>query len=129
MLNSRRVWIATISGFVLGIPDWYLAVPGVIPFIPVPADAPLGTWPAALTVISIRTMSGFVIGISALRMAWWWHGIVVSLIAGFPLFFVCGWAGLGWTLSFLGVNGAGIVIGLLIEWVTSVLFKAPAGKP
>ena len=128
MMDPKRVWVATLSAAVLAVPDWYLALPGVIPFIPIPTDIGLESAAAALTVISLRTVTGFAIGISALRMRWWWHGILLSLIFGIPLMFMCRWAGLGWPITIFGVNGAGIVIGFLIEWITSVLFQAPAPR-
>jgi len=113
MLTAKRVVIATICGFVFGIVCMLLA-----------SSNPDSTAPITTTlkwaIIISRTMLGFTIGISALRLSWWLHGIVLGIITSIPmtipLFDRIGIA--------LGTVVMGIIYGVLTELITTVLFKA-----
>jgi len=72
-----------------------------------------------------RAVMGFAIGTSGLKLRWAWNGIVMGLVVGsifsYFLFMNLG-VGLLPPLNALG-NG---VFGLIIEFFTTVVFKAPA---
>jgi hypothetical protein len=71
-----------------------------------------------------RTVMGFAIGASALKLHWAWNGIVTGLIVGeifsYYLFMNFGWK----ALAFTPIGNA--LFGFLIELFTTKLFKAPA---
>lgn len=118
-MNGKRVLIATVLGLVFGAVSYLLAQP----------MAPEGGIPGSgvLTMILGRGVMGFAIGISAWRIGWWLHGILMGLIFSLPgafgaLWTGFGWAGLVWSLIL------GVVFGFLVELVTAVLFKARAAE-
>ncbi len=113
MLTAKRVIIATICGVVFGFVCLGLASSNPNPAEQLPAATKL------LIVIS-RTMLGFTIGISALRLKWWVHGIVLGIIASIPMAVPV----FNNTSIFIGTFIMGIIYGVLIELITSILFKA-----
>jgi hypothetical protein len=113
MLTSKRVIIATICGLICGIICILLASSNPDP------TAPL-TPGLKLSILSGRTLLGFTIGISALRLSWWLHGIVLGILTSIPMAFPI----LDKMPIFIGTIVMGIIYGFLIELVTSVLFKA-----
>ncbi|MCK5146275.1 hypothetical protein KAR48_05935 [bacterium] len=119
MNKSKRIIIATLSGLLFGFICFLLASSG-------PEKLPM---PVALQIIASRTLIGFAIGISCLRMKHWSiHGLCMGMIFSVPLAFsglmapetveFSRSAMLIWTIIF------GMVYGLLTELITSVLFKA-----
>lgn len=82
----------------------------------------------ALQIIASRTLIGFAIGISKLKIHWVLHGILMGLVFSLPLSF----SGLmapenpefTKTMMFVSTVVMGIIYGFLIELITSVLFKA-----
>jgi hypothetical protein len=68
---------------------------------------------------------GFVIGVSGLKLHWAWNGVVLGIVVG-SIFayslFMKGGAGM-FPLVNLFANG---IFGLMIEFFTTVVFKAPA---
>jgi len=112
-MNSRRVIIATLLGFTAGI-LCYLG------------GKFLGKEFNTVTFLMIilhRTVLGFVIGISALRIQWAFHGTLIGLIVGLP----------GYPLIYsegglLAYSVMGVVWGFIIEFLTSVVFKAKSEK-
>ena len=84
-----------------------------------------------LTAVSLlwvflnRAVMGFVIGVSGLKLHWAWNGVVLGIVVG-SIFayslFMKGGAGM-FPLVNLFANG---VYGLMIEFFTTVVFKAPA---
>ena len=112
MASKKRIAIATLFGVISGI-LCYLGGRSV------GIDISLG---GLLMLLSHRTLLGFVIGISSLRWHWALHGILLGLIVGIPdvHFFNMVRGELGNGLYFL----FGGVWGLLIEFFTSVVFKA-----
>lgn len=71
-----------------------------------------------------RTVMGFVIGTSGLRLHWAWNGILIGLVVGevfsYYLFMSFGWK----ALAFTPIGNA--LFGFLIELFTTKVFKAPA---
>jgi hypothetical protein len=119
MSKAKRIVIATLSGVLFGFVCFGLASSG--------SGALPG--PVALQIVASRTLIGFAIGISCWGMYHWSiHGLAVGLLFSLPLAFSglmapenpeFSKAGmLVWTIVL------GMVYGLLIEVITSVLFKA-----
>ena len=113
MLTTKRVLIATICGFVCGLICMFLATSN-------PNATETMTNSVKWLIIISRTMMGFMIGISAIRLNWWLHGIVLGIISSIPM-----------TIPVLhslniaiGTIVMGIIYGFLTELFTSVIFKA-----
>ncbi len=112
----KRILLATLMGLVAGA---ICAAGGfyghVLTFTPV----------ALAWVLLNRALMGFAIGVSGLWLHWAWNGVVLGLAVGsvfsYYLFMTLG-PGLLPVVNFF-VNG---VFGLLIELVTTVVFKQPA---
>lgn len=115
MLSGKRILIATISGLVLGVIS-YLLIRSSIPAVGASRSA-------ILTIILSRGVLGFAIGISTCRISWWLHGILMGFIFSLPGAFGAVWLGFG-RPSLACVLILGIVCGILVELVTTVLFKA-----
>ena len=60
------------------------------------------------------------IGISALKMNWWFHGLVLGFIGSIPMAIPI----INDIQIFIGTFVMGMIYGFLIELITSVLFKA-----
>jgi hypothetical protein len=115
MLTAKRVLIATVCGFICGLFCLYLASSNPN------AAEPISTTTKWMILLS-RTMLGFTIGISALRLRWWQHGIVLGFICSIPMAIpVLHDPKIG-----IGTLVLGMIYGLLTEWVTTKLFKAKA---
>jgi hypothetical protein len=99
MLKTKRVIIPTIVGLILGLLFCLIFKPG------------LDFWKIFLT----GGLLGFVIGISALRMAWWIHGIIMGIVVSLPMAVVMG----KWWLILI----VGLIVGFLIELITAVIFR------
>ncbi len=112
----KRICIATLFGVVAGAICATLTFYGHI---------------AAITTVSLgwiflnRTVLGFVIGASGLKLHWAWNGVVMGLAVGsifsYFLFMSTGSISLG-LLTPLG----SVVFGVMIEFFTTVVFKQPA---
>lgn len=115
MLSVKRVIIATACGFLFGLVCLGLAT-----------SNPEGTESLSLAIqLSIvigRTMLGFMIGISALRLNWWLHGLVLGFISSIPMATPL----LDQPSIFVGTLVMGVIYGFLTEWITSKLFKSPS---
>lgn len=113
MLTFKRVIITTILGALSG-----LVCMGLASSNPDPSGS-VTTGTLLLIVIS-RTMMGFTIGISAIRMKWWLHGIFIGFIASIPMAIPV----FERFPVFIGTFVMGILYGFLIELFTSIVFKA-----
>ena len=115
MLTAKRVIIATICGFVFGIICMMLACSN--------SESAM-TCSIKLTIVFSRALTGFAIGISALRMSWWLHGLVLGLIGSIPMVFSV----MDRPEILIGTVVMGMIYGLLTELITSIAFKAkPVG--
>lgn len=119
MQKAKRIIVATLSGVVFGFICFGIASSGSSEL----------QWPVILQIITSRTLIGFAIGISVLSMGHWSrHGLIMGLIFSMPLAF----SGLmapdnpefGKASMFLWTIILGMIYGLLIELITTVLFKA-----
>lgn len=117
MLNSKRVIIATILGIIFGLVCMFMAKSN--------PDATEALTPSILwSIVAGRALMGFMIGISALKMNWWLHGIVLGLIGSIPMAIPV----IDDIPIFIGTFVMGMIYGFLIELITSVAFKAkPVG--
>jgi hypothetical protein len=115
MLNTKRLIIATIFGVLSGFICWILS-----------ASSGPTTWYFAVSTIIARTLIGFTIGISILKMKWWLHGIIIGAIFSLPMalqgFYV---PGKEWFIL-IGTIVMGIIYGFFIELFTTVVFKQGA---
>lgn len=113
---KKRIIIASVFGLLFGIVCCTLASShGTLPMV------------IMLSIVTGRTMIGFVIGVSNLKMHWAWHGLLIGTLVSIP-------AGLGAMMAakalmsanamFLSTVGVGAVYGLLIEFFTTIVFKA-----
>ncbi len=117
MLTPKRVIIATISGIIFGFVCLGFALSN-------PDSSETLSCSIKWSIVIGRAMLGFIIGISALRMPWWLHGIVLGIIASIPMAVPI----IDNMTIAIGTMVMGVVYGFLIELITSVLFKAkPVG--
>ena len=117
MLTVKRVVIATICGVVFGFVCMFLASSNPNLVMPITAQA---KW----MIVIGRTMMGFMLGISALRLRWWLHGIVIGIIASIPLAMPF----MQHTSILISTIVMGVIYAVLTELITSILFKAkPVG--
>jgi len=123
MLNKKRLTIATLCGLASGFVCYGLAS----------SSGNLPT-PVALQILAERTLIGFAIGISVLRLGHWSvHGIVLGLILSLPLAF----SGLmapenpqfTRTNMFVMTVVLGMIYGFLTELITTKFFKAGQVRP
>ncbi len=121
MQKAKRIIVATLAGVLFGFICFGLASCG---------SGELA-WPVAVQIIVSRTLIGFAIGISCLSMGHWSiHGLIMGIIFSLPLTF----SGLmapespdfSKTNMFIWTIVLGMVYGLLIEVITSLVFKAKA---
>lgn len=126
MFTAKRCITATLMGFATGFICLALASssPGVLPAA------------VAYQLIFSRALAGFTIGISVFKMGHWSiHGAVIGAVFSLPLAF----SGLmapdspqfDKNTMFIMTIVLGLIYGVLIEFVTSVLLKAkmqPAPK-
>lgn len=117
-MTPKRVIVATVLGFGFGLLCLFFAASNP------EAGEPLSRaikW----NIVLSRTLTGFMIGISALRLKWWLHGLVLGAIGSIPMAV----ATMDDMKIALGSMVLGIIYGLLIELITSLAFKAkPVGS-
>jgi hypothetical protein len=113
MLTTKRVVIATICGFIFGFICMSMASSNPN------AAEPLST-AMKLTIMFSRVLMCFTIGISAIRLSWWLHGILIGFLGSIPMVFpVMDKVGI-----LIGTIVMGMVYGFLTELITSILFKS-----
>lgn len=118
-MKTKRLIIATVLGVVFGFVCFGFASSGgnEVPIL------------LAINIILSRTLIGFGIGISRFSFGHWaLHGILMGLIFSLPVSFG---AMLGpenpefsQNMMFISTLVMGVIYGFLIEFITSVLFKA-----
>lgn len=112
----KRILIATLFGVVAGAICATLSFYGHI---------------GKLTALSLgwiflnRTVMGFVIGASGLKLHWAWNGIVMGLIVG-SIFSYAFFMRTGSVQMLLLTPIGNMVFGLMIEFFTSFVFKQRA---
>jgi len=120
MKKTKRIIVATLSGVLFGFVCFGIA-----------SSSGKLAWPIVFQLITSRTVIGFAIGISCISVVHWSiNGVMMGMIFSFPLAF----SGLmaSETLQFSKASMfiwtiiLGMIYGLLIEVITSVVFKAKA---
>jgi hypothetical protein len=110
-MRGTRLLVTTLLGFVFGVVCWLITSSGQ-PHMPASM---------AWSVIFSRALIGFVIGISAWKINYMFHGIILGFIVSIPM-------ALG-SLSFQGIKIflatliMGIIYGFLIELITHLIIK------
>lgn len=117
MKFAKRIIITTVLGFLAGLVCyWGMKSGGRVELTP------------AMTMGTIlnRALIGFVIGISGWRINYLLHGILIGFIATLPM----GVYPLveGQIVGFVMFVVAGAIYGLIIEILTTKVFKAPIRK-
>ena len=115
MLSAKRVIIAIIFGIIAGV---ICLVLGMLKYPEAEFDAVEILW-----VFINRTLIGFVIGISAWRIHWVWHGIILGGIVGLPFSYWMLLRGADF-LNFIMVLLISCFFGFFIVLFTSAIFKA-----
>lgn len=113
MLSFKRVIIATLCGLLFGMICMGLASTNPDSTESLTADI---KW----NIVLSRTLMGFMIGISAMKLNWWLHGMVIGLISSIPMAV----AVLPDMNIFIGTFVMGLIYGFLTELITSVIFKS-----
>ena len=84
------------------------------------------TWDALAVTMANRILLGFIIGISCWRVNNLLHGAMLGLIVSLSV-------SIGFLpdniLSFFLYTPAGIVYGIMIEWLSTIVFKSPMKAP
>lgn len=115
-MSFKRLYLATLMGILAGVVCVLLST----------SNGPL-PYKLIASIFTGRVLIGFVIGISAWKMPWALHGILMGLIVGLPGAFGAmssATAQFGKWEMFLISLVMGIIYGFVIELVTSVIFKA-----
>ena len=121
MVYAKRLIIAVILGILAGLASTFLPKPSLMAATILPA----AMVPSTMCHIALNsTLIGFIIGVSAWRIHWAIHGIVIGFIGSLaiaaPMVGEPGQMG-----GFVIMIVAGMVWGFLIELITTVVFKAP----
>lgn len=112
-MNKKRIFIATLCGFIAGIICYLLGVT----VIQIKHDLLILVW-----IVVNRTLLGFMIGISVLTGHWVLNGLIAGMTIGLvlPINAIM----LGKELPIIiSVYVMSIIYGILIEFFTSVIFK------
>jgi len=109
-MRGLRVLVTTVLGFIFGIICWLLSSSG----------EELGA-AIAWSIILNRALLGFVIGISAWKINYILHGIILGFIVSIPMA-VSAIDVKGFKV-FLGTLIMGIIYGFLIELITHFVVK------
>ena len=84
------------------------------------------TWNVLAVTIANRILLGFIIGISCWSINYLLHGALLGLIVSLS-------ASIGFLpgniLGFFLYTPAGIVYGIMIEWLSTIVFKSPMSPP
>ncbi len=110
----KRITIATLFGVVAGaLCATATFKMGALPFTAI----------NLLWVLLNRTVMGFVIGTTTLKLHWAWNGILMGLVVGSIFSYFLYMHGLKMAV-YTPIGNA--IFGLMIEFFTTVVFKAPA---
>ncbi|UCG28272.1 MAG: hypothetical protein JSV24_02610 [Bacteroidales bacterium] len=110
----KRIFVSTFFGFITGIICFLGGKYGLKDEI---------SLIMMIYLIANRTLAGFIIGISSLKIQWAIHGTMIGFIAGIPF-------ALGSLISelnygvFIAALILGSIYGLIIEFFTTVVFKS-----
>ena len=113
-MSKKRLWVCVLGGFIAAA----ICLVGrqiIFGFTDV-------TWQNIAATVANRLLLGFAIGISCWRINYLLHGAVLGLILSLSV-------SIGFLptdlLPFFLYTAAGTLYGLLIEWLSTDVFKAP----
>jgi hypothetical protein len=112
----KRIVISTLVGCIVagGLCATGAFSTGMMKFTPV----------ALLWILLNRSVMGFVIGASGLRLHWAWNGLIMGIAVGSTFSYFMFMSNGGWIpLVNFFVNG---VFGLIVEFLTTKVFKQPS---
>ncbi len=116
-MRGMRLLLTTALGFVFGVVCWLLASSGQ-------PSMPAGM---AWSIIFSRVLIGFVIGISAWKINYMLHGIILGFIVSIPM--ALGSLSFQGIKIFLGTLIMGIIYGFLIELIVHLIIKEGKAAP
>jgi hypothetical protein len=119
MAHPRRLIVSTIFGFVAGTVCYLGGKYGLGDDI---------SSALFLYILLNRALIGFVIGLSPLRMRWALHGLLMGMIVGLPFTTGC-LLEAGDAVTAIAALVLSAVYGVMIEFFTTVVFKARATPP
>jgi hypothetical protein len=114
MMQVKRLVVSTVFGVVAGIICYLGGKYGLKDDI---------STAMFFYILLNRALIGFVIGISALRMHWTLHGLLIGLLAGLPFTAGCLLEANNLETAIVA-SILGALYGLMIEFFTSVVFGA-----
>jgi hypothetical protein len=114
MLNGKRLAITTILGIIAGFLSLWWMRSAVGGMLPISEEA---------MIVLAQTILGFAIGLSAWRINWAAHGILMGIFFSLPVGFALAWQG-GGAHAFWGWLLGSLVVGFLIELITTPIFHA-----
>lgn len=112
----KRLAIATLFGLVAGVLCATMASSGHLLKL---------TTVSLLWILLNRTVMGFAIGASGLKVHWAWNGVIIGLVVG-SIFSYYIFMDLGLPTVALLTPIGNAVYGLIVEFFTTVVFKQPA---
>lgn len=111
---AKRIILSTFLGFLAGIVCWQLSASGQHEL----------HWSISVSIILSRTLLGFGIGISSLKVCWWLHGIVMGFVFSLPMAFsIFAGSNENAFILFLGTLFIGMIYGFVIELIVSIIFR------
>jgi hypothetical protein len=116
-MRGMRLLVTTILGFLFGVVCWLLSSSGQ------------PQMPAAMSwsIIFSRALIGFVIGISAWKINYMLHGIILGFIVSIPM--ALGGLSFQGFKIFLATLIMGMIYGFLIELITHLIVKEEGAAP
>lgn len=115
MFYFKRLYSALFMGFICGILCFIF---GKYLF-----SLPFGVSNFGFIILN-RTIMGFVIAISCIKIHWLKHGALIGFIVGSVFAYSDAMAGFPWFIVLLVVF-VNMVFGIIIEYFTTFIFKSP----
>jgi hypothetical protein len=113
MVGVKRISVATLCGLLFGLVCMVLATSD-------PESSGSLSMTIKLNIVLSRTLMGFMIGISALKLQWWLHGLVIGFISSIPMAI----AVMDRMDIMIGTLVMGLIYGFLTELITSIFLKS-----
>lgn len=115
-MYAKRFWLAIFFGLIAGM------ICGWTGYSETPEEIRMMVY---ISVVLNRIFIGFIIGISAWRMSWFMHGVIMGLLGTLPLSVPLLFSADAGFNIFLIYTIAGAAWGFLIELLVSKALKAP----
>ena len=113
-MDKRRLWVCMLGGVIAAV---FCLIGRQIIY-----SFPEILWENIAATVANRLLLGFVIGISGWRINYLLHGAILGLILSLSV-------SIGFLadniLGFFLFTTAGVIYGIMIEWLSTNVFKAP----